>query len=121
MLHSTSLGLIASPQGWPFFGCADVPVNLVFHCFDCFRDILLEWVDLVVLQIKNVTQICELLSWILHRLFLVDLNAQTCEELDYVSGILRSFLGTPPQDIDIDYKPRVWDPLLLQSQRYWFG
>ena len=64
------------------FGCADVPFDLVFHFFDCFRDLLLDWVDLVVLQIPIVSQVCELLSWIIHRLVLVDVNAETGEELD---------------------------------------
>ena len=64
------------------FGRADVPFDLVFHCFDLFRDLLLDFVDLVVLQIPIVNLVCELLSWILHRLFFVELNAETVEELD---------------------------------------
>ncbi len=62
------------------FGRAHVPFDLVFHCFDCFGDLLLDWVDLVVLQIPIVSQVLELLSWICHILVLVDLNAETGEE-----------------------------------------
>ncbi len=60
---------------------ADFTPVFMFDCFDCLLDLVLDWVDLVVLEIPLVPQIDELLCWFFHGLIFVDLNAQTGEEL----------------------------------------
>jgi hypothetical protein len=44
------------------------------------------WSDLVLFEILDVSQVCFLLLWLAEGLFLVELDAQMCQELHGFAG-----------------------------------